>query len=41
LGSWPGDADEGLDLVRSRPGATFADAAGYADGFRSGVSVCS
>ena len=41
LGSWPGDADEGLDLVRSRPGATFADAAGYADGFRSGVSACS
>lgn len=40
LGSWPGDADEGLDLVRSRPGATFADVAGYADGFRSGLASC-
>jgi predicted metalloprotease len=40
LGAWPGDADEGLDLVRSRPGATFADAAGYADGFRSGAASC-
>lgn len=40
LGAWPGDADEGLDLVRSRPGATFADAAGYADGFRTGVKAC-
>lgn len=41
LGSWPGDADEGLDLVRSRPGTTFAEVAGYADGFRSGLSACS
>jgi predicted metalloprotease len=41
LGSWPGDADEGFDLVRSRPGATFSDAAGYADGFRAGLGACS
>ncbi len=40
LGSWPGDADEGLNAVRSRPGATFADAAGYADGFHGGLTAC-
>jgi predicted metalloprotease len=40
LGSWPGDADEGLDLVRTRAGASFADAAGYADGFHQGVTAC-
>ena len=28
LGSWPGDADEALDLIRSRPGATFEQVAG-------------
>lgn len=40
LGSWPGDADEGLDAVRAQPGATFDDAAGYADGFHGGLSSC-
>ena len=40
LGSWPGDADEGLDAVRVAPGATFADAAGYADGFHGGLAAC-
>ena len=40
LGSWPGDADEGLAAVRHLPGATFADAAGYADGFHDGVGAC-
>ena len=36
LGSWPGDADEALDLIRSRPGATFEQVAAYADGFHGG-----
>ena len=27
LGAWAGDADEALDLIRNRPGATFADVA--------------
>ncbi len=40
LGSWPGDADEALDLVRSRSGATFDEVAAYADGFRIGLSSC-
>jgi predicted metalloprotease len=40
LGSWPGDADEALDLIRSRPGATFEQVAGYADGFRQGLGAC-
>lgn len=40
LGSWPGDADEGLDAVRVQPGATFAEAAGYADGFHGGLPAC-
>ena len=40
LGSWPGDADEALDLVRSRPGATFEQVAGYADGFHAGIGGC-
>ena len=40
LGSWPGDADEALDLIRSRPGATFEQVAGYADGFHSGAGGC-
>jgi len=40
LGSWPGDADEGLDAVRVASGATFADAAGYADGFHGGLAAC-
>jgi predicted metalloprotease len=41
LGSWPGDADEAMDLIRARPGATFADLTGYADGFDHGLTVCS
>ncbi len=40
LGGWPGDADEALDLVRSRPGATFDDVAAFADGFDGGRSAC-
>ncbi len=40
LGSWPGDADEGLDLIRSRPGAAFAELAAYADGFHHGFGSC-
>lgn len=40
LGSWPTDADEALDLIRSRPGATFAELAGYSDGFHQGWASC-
>lgn len=40
LGSWPGDADEGLSAVRAQPHVTFDDLAGYADGFHSGVAAC-
>ena len=40
LGSWPGDADEALDLIRGRPGATFEQVAAYADGFHDGVGGC-
>jgi len=40
LGSWAGDADEALDLIRARPGADFDDLAGYADGFARGWSAC-
>jgi len=40
LGSWPGDADEALAAVRIARGATFADAAGYADGFHRGLVAC-
>jgi len=40
LGSWPGDADEALDLIRSRPGATFEQVAAYADGFHGGSARC-
>jgi predicted metalloprotease len=40
LGSWPTDADEAMDLIRSRPGAGFADLAGYADGFHGGWAAC-
>lgn len=40
LGSWPADADEALDLVRSRTDATFDDVAAYADGFRHGLASC-
>ena len=40
LGGWPGDADEALDLIRERPGATFADLSGFADGFDGGLPAC-
>ena len=40
LGSWPGDADEALDLIRSGPGATFQQVAAYADGFHGGSARC-
>lgn len=40
LGSWGGDADEALDLVRSRPGASFAELAAFADGFHGGRAAC-
>ncbi len=40
LGSWPGDADEALDLVRNRPGTTWAEMAAFADGFDRGLSAC-
>ncbi len=40
LGSWAGDADEALDLIRSRPGAGFDELAGYADGFHGGRAAC-
>lgn len=36
LGTWPGDPDEALDLIRSRAGATFDDVAAFADGFGNG-----
>jgi len=40
LGSWPTDADEALDLVRSRPGASFDELIGFADGFHQGWAAC-
>lgn len=40
LGSWPGDADEALDLIRHRPGADWDDIAGFADGFDRGRAAC-
>ncbi len=40
LGSWAGDADEALDMLRARPTATFDELAGYADGFAGGWSAC-
>ena len=40
LGSWPGDADEALDLIRTRPGATFEQVAAFADGFHTGAGGC-
>jgi hypothetical protein len=41
LGSWPTDADEAMDLIRSRPGVSFDELAGYADGFARGWAACS
>ena len=40
LGSWATDADEAMDLIRSRPGTDFTDLAAYADGFHQGWSAC-
>jgi predicted metalloprotease len=40
LGSWPTDADEALDLIRGRPGASFEQLAGFADGFHQGWAAC-
>ena len=40
LGSWSTDADEGLDLIRSRPGAGFDELAAYSDGFHGGRAAC-
>lgn len=40
LGSWAGDADEALDMIRGRPAVTFAELAGYADGFDRGWGAC-
>lgn len=40
LGSWAGDADEALDMIRARPAATFAELTGYADGFTRGWPAC-
>lgn len=40
LGSWRGDADEAMDLLRSRPGADWADLTAFARGFDSGVGAC-
>ena len=40
LGSWAGDADEALDFLRSRPGATIEELAAYAGGFSGGLRSC-
>lgn len=40
LGSWGGDADEALDLIRARPGAAFAELAAFDDGFHGGRAAC-
>ena len=40
LGSWAGDADEALDLIRARPGAGFDELARYSDGFHGGRAAC-
>ena len=40
LGSWATDADEAMDLIRTRPGTDFTDLAAYADGFHQGWSAC-
>ncbi len=40
LGNWAGDADEALDLIRTRPGATFADVEGFVAGFHGGWPAC-
>jgi len=40
LGSWGGDADEALNMIRARPLVTFEELIAYADGFASGWSAC-
>ncbi|MET3805105.1 putative metalloprotease [Nakamurella sp. UYEF19] len=40
LGSWAGDADEALSMLRARPDATLPELAAYADGFTTGWSTC-
>ncbi len=40
LGSWAGDADEALDYVRARPGATFTSVVAFSDGFAQGIRAC-
>ncbi len=40
LGSWPTDADEAMDLIRSRPDAQFDELAAYSDGFHRGFAAC-
>jgi predicted metalloprotease len=40
LGSWPGDADEGLAAVLLAPHASFQSARGYINGFDSGSAAC-
>lgn len=40
LGSWAGDADEALNMLRARPEATFGELEAFADGFTMGWSAC-
>lgn len=40
LGSWGGDADEALNMLRARPGADFGELEAYADGFATGWTTC-
>ena len=40
LGSWPGDADEAMDMLRSRPAATFEEVTAFATGFDDGLPSC-
>lgn len=41
LGSWGGDADEALNMLRARPAADFSELGAYADGFAKGWTGCS
>lgn len=40
LGSWAGDPDEAMDLIRARPTVTLDQLAAFADGFDRGPSAC-
>lgn len=40
LGSWAGDADEALDMLRARTEATLAELEGFDDGFVHGWPSC-